>query len=193
MPTSGIVLSARLEKSETAGLAPVSGRLLMAGLESEITPTYGLLLEAVVEVVEGQPTISGLLLEAELASVDVAPVIISRGYLLSARLISAEQEMLNPITAQARRSGQSVTITGAVQSGGAPQTWIFNQVAGATVQLVGSGNSRTFSVPATFAGDTIRITVSAIRDGVYATPVEAVVSVYPHLMWMKIEGGWQPL
>lgn len=193
MPTTGQLLEVRLEKSETAGIEPTRGMLLHAGINSYIQPTNGQLLSLVIESIEGPALTRGLLLDAHAEAIFVAPAIISRGYLLSAKLITAEQEMLNPIVAQTKAAGALVTISATVSSGAQPSSWIFNQIAGATVTISGTGSTRTFVTPKTVVGDSVRISVTALRDGVYATPVEAVVHVYPHDLWKKVDGGWVPI
>ena len=178
MPVSGQLLNAQLEASNTAGANPLYGELLFLSIEKSdaISGTlHGQVLELLIESVSS-PVQTGI-----------------HGQVLALSVRIAETDMINPMTPMSVKSKTSFTIQASLLDGGEADSWSFEQQAGPTATMSGSGSSRTFLAPATITGATMQFSVTAVRDGINATPVAFFVTVYPHQWWIRSDNSWDPI
>lgn len=86
-----------------------------------------------------------------------------------------------------------VSLTAYLESALVADSFSWDQVSGDSISLEGSGNTRTFKAPASTAGTTIVVGVTATKGGVTSPEVQATVTVLPQIEWILKGGAWVPL
>lgn len=92
--------------------------------------------------------------------------------------------------ARSVNSQDTVTVTASIT--GTVSAWAWSQTAGPTVTLTGSGNTRSFTAPATVDGTAITLQAIATISGVDSPAGSVTIACRAHQWWVKRSTGWEP-
>lgn len=96
-----------------------------------------------------------------------------------------------PVTSDQTVESRALVTLSATMAG-TVTAWSWTQTGGPAVVLSGTGDTRTFTAPATRDGANLTFGVRATVDGYTAPAVTATVVVRPHQWWVRWGGTWQP-
>jgi len=124
-------------------------------------------------------------LEATVAAAGSGPV----GIVVSRLEATVPSTITFTVDDQTADSGQTVTVQAHAPAGVTPSQWEWTQIAGPTVNLNGSGGSRTVVAPALLSDATLSYRVRALFGSAWSDPVTVDIQVAKNKWWVKKASG----